>query len=165
MPEFNVCLDSVLSNFTYDYSTGVLYRITSKGLKSVGNKDRKGYLKTKFKGDYLKIHRLIWFYVYGEFPLGQIDHINGIKTDNRLSNLRVVTNTENQRNQKRNINNKTGVSGVTWHKRDNKWYVNIGGGHKKIYLGSFCDLFEAFCARKSAENRLKYHENHGCRSN
>jgi hypothetical protein len=165
MPEYNIKLDDVLTSFHYDSDDGVLYRIRKSGLKPVGSKDKKGYLKAKFKGSYVRIHRLIWFFNYGEFPSGQIDHINGNRADNRLCNLRVVNNSDNQRNQKINVKNSTGMSGVSWHTRDRKWYVNIGDNGKKVHIGLFCDIFDAFCARKSAENKYGYHENHGRRIN
>jgi hypothetical protein len=73
-----------------------------------------GYLKIWARGHQLTAHRVAWLYVYGEFPAGQIDHINGVKTDNRMSNLRDVTprvNSENKRSAYRN--NTSGLMGVT----------------------------------------------------
>lgn len=107
-------------------------------------------------------HRLAWIYVYGKSPVGDIDHINGNPLDNRIKNLRVVTHKENMRNMKIHSTNKTGISGVSWDKSNNKWRVNIDNG-KTINLGRYFDFFEACCARKSAEVEFGYHINHGKR--
>lgn len=90
-----------------------------------------------------------------------IDHINGIKDDNRIANLRQVSDEENARNKKRHFRNKSGVMGVTWSKADKKWRVRIGVSGKYKCLGSFHSLEEAISVRKKAEHDLGYHENHG----
>jgi hypothetical protein len=106
-------------------------------------------------------HRLSWLYMIGEFPQDQIDHINGVRDDNRIVNLRSVTNSENHRNQKKPKSNSSGVTGICWHKRKNKWHAYIRTDDKRIHLGYFDNIFEAACARKSAENKHGFHANHG----
>lgn len=106
-----------------------------------------------------KGHRVAWALHYGEWPDGLIDHINGIRTDNRISNLRVVTSSENCRNGVIRKNNPSGVSGV-W-KCGNRWRAGIHAEGRQIHLGLFKTLPEAAAARKQAEARYGYHPNHG----
>lgn len=102
--------------------------------------------------------RIVWAIVHGEWP-DQIDHINGVRSDNRLCNLRSVSGAENQRNMKRPANNQSGHIGVTWDKQRSRWRAEIGGDTK--FIGRFRSLGEAVAARKSAENERGYHPNHG----
>lgn len=106
-------------------------------------------------------HRLAWLYIYGEFPKNQIDHINGDGTDNRIVNLRDVTAAENMKNQTIYKNNTSGAVGVRWNKRDRKWRAHINNNKKQIHLGSFDEKSEAVKARKEAEIKFGYHQNHG----
>lgn len=107
-----------------------------------------------------KAHRVIWAIVHNEWP-DTIDHINGISDDNRIDNLRSVSQAENLRNAKRPSNNTSGVCGVVWNKAANKWQAQIGTGYKVKNLGLFTDFDEAVAARKTAEIKYGYHENHG----
>lgn len=90
-------------------------------------------------------HRLAWFYVHGEWPNGHIDHINGVRWDNRISNLRVATQSENQQNRKR-------VNGCTW--KDNRWQAQIGIDGRTIYIGRFLKKSDAISAYFKAKARL-----------
>jgi hypothetical protein len=106
-------------------------------------------------------HRVTWAIYHGEWPNGEIDHINGDRADNRISNLRDVSRVENARNQKRPVSNTSGVVGVCWNAGVGKWQASIFGGQKIKYLGVF-DLFEcAVEARKKAEKEYGFHANHG----
>jgi hypothetical protein len=126
-----------------------------------GTPDRKGYLKATVGGKTVRLHRAAWLFVHGVWPAGEIDHINQIKTDNRISNLRVVSTQENNRNVPLLKNNKTGITGVSRRKDKAIYDVKIVGDNKRINLGAYVDFFEACCARKSAERRYNYHPNHG----
>lgn len=110
-----------------------------------------------------KAHRLVWAWHHGEWPEGQIDHIEvseNRRSDNRIENLRVVEASENQKNKLIYLTNKTGVSGV--YKRGNRWRVTIGSASTAgSFLGFYEDFFEAVCVRKSAELERGFHENHG----
>jgi hypothetical protein len=97
---------------------------------------------------------------YGKWPEGVIDHIDHDGTNNRISNLRDVTHTDNLRNARMSKCNKTGVKGV--HKNKVGSYVaTIGCGKTYRYLGSFKRIEDAANARKNAEREMGYHENHG----
>lgn len=106
-----------------------------------------------------RAHRLVWLYVHGRWPNGPIDHINGVRNDNRLVNLRDVTakiNTENQRRAR--SDNQCGYMGVRWH-RNGAWQARIGlGGGRQKHLGLFDTPEEAHAAYVAAKRQL--HE--GC---
>jgi len=118
----------------------------------------KGYCRTSLTGKYYFIHRLIFKMMTGRDPL-MIDHINGVPSDNRWENLRDVTAADNSKNIKLSKRNKSGLLGVV--KRSGSWRVRITARNNRINLGSYGDYFEAACARKSAENKFGFHENHG----
>ena len=104
-------------------------------------------------------HRLAWLYVHGEWP-DQIDHVNGIKTDNRISNLRNVcarVNMENVRGPKAN-NRSSGVLGVTWWERGKKWKAQINMRGRNRHLGYTDTIEDAQRLYLDAKRRL--HE--GC---
>jgi hypothetical protein len=119
-----------------------------------GSKDRKGYVIIRVDNNVYKAHRLAWLYVYGEWPDGEIDHINRNKSDNRIENLRVVTRSQNQMNIAAYSNNSAGIKGVVWHEGRQHWraYIKIDG--QLIDLGHFSDIDDAKQARLEAETEL-----------
>lgn len=150
----------------YEKETGLFFWIISKA----NNRIKPGDIAGTYVNGYIKIiinkkayfaHRLAWLYVCGEWPKHQIDHINQIKDDNRFSNLRDAMDVENKRNRTKQKNNTSGVNGVSWYKRDKKWFAYIKVNGKQLDLGRHKDRFEAICARKSAENKHGFHLNHG----
>lgn len=110
------------------------------------------------KGSAIYVHRIIWLYVYGEWPK-VIDHINGVPDDNRLSNLRSVTTKDNSRNQCRSRLNKSGETGIRQYKT--RWSARICADGKVYHLGTFDTKEEAIAARKAAEQQFGFHPNHG----
>ncbi len=109
-------------------------------------------------------HRVLWTTFNGPIPEGmQIDHINGDTQDNRLSNLRLVSNRANSMNAGKSHRNSSGLVGVHWDAGRNKWLSNAMIEGKTKFLGRFDDWFDAVCARMSANNRYGFHENHGRR--
>jgi hypothetical protein len=126
-----------------------------------GSNEIHGYKQIKIDGVVFKSHRVIWLIVTGEWPNDTIDHVNGIKNDNRWMNLRDVPHSENQKNIKRPRDNTSGVAGVGWCKTSSMWRAHIQHEKKHVSLGRYNDYFEAICARKSAEHRCGYHANHG----
>ena len=131
------------------------------GRETFANTNRYGYLKGKILRITCLAHRVAWALYHGEWPSGQIDHINGVRTDNRISNLRCVSHTENQRNQKRSRRNTSGCTGVFWHSRTSKWCARIGVNSRSIDLGLFENKEAAIAARKAAERQYGFHPNHG----
>jgi hypothetical protein len=99
--------------------------------------------------------------MHGEFPTYQIDHIDGDGLNNRLENLRDVTQLENLRNMTLYRNNTSGRIGVCFVKREGKWCAQIGTKSGSKHLGHFSNFDDAVTARKAAEVELGYHENHG----
>jgi len=155
----------VSSKLSYDVDTGELKWNEVKGRfhsgSVAGSETSGGYVLIQMRGEKIGAHRLAWFIVHGVWP-NEIDHINGVTNDNRLVNLRNVTHAENGRNQRRQKNNSTGVNGVGYIEMSETWRARIAGiDGVEVNLGSYKTLFDAVCARKSAEVNLGYHENHG----
>jgi hypothetical protein len=127
----------------------------------VGSIDGDGYRFIRFRGCQFAYHRLVWFWAHGEWPRGQIDHINGRRDDNRLENLRDVgcsVNTQNQRQPQRR--NKTGLLGVYFETKvkNRPWRSCISVDGKTVQLGGFDSPEEAHAAYVAAKR--KYHA--GC---
>lgn len=120
-----------------------------------------GYRRVTIFGERLLAHRVVWAFHYGEWPHGSIDHINGIGTDNRVSNLRIVDHAENSRNCRLSSRNQSGVTGVSLRKATAKWYVRISQNGRVKRLGTFENKDDAIAARKAAEIEFGYHANHG----
>ena len=157
----------VMERLSYDSRTG-LFKWKCRAAAHVregaeaGCLDKSnGYVKIKVAGRYYRAHRLAWLIVYGSFPPDQLDHINGVRYDNRIINLRAVTNTENCRNRALDNRNKSGHIGIYYNKQRNKWTASIGINYKKVHLGHFENLEDAIEARRIAEINYNYHPNHG----
>jgi len=112
-------------------------------------------------GNQYRAHRLAWFYMKGFWPSYNIDHINGNNTDNRIKNLRDVTQSVNVKNACIRKDNTSGYTGIKWEPDRGVYrvYITIKGKYK--YLGRTKDLEEAILLRKSHEKELGYHPNHG----
>lgn len=135
----------------YDQETGVFtWKVTrsrSAGVGTVaGTTTSHGYVAIGIDGRLHKAHRLAWLYVHGVWPSDQIDHINRVRGDNRISNLRVADNSKNQANASLQKNNNSGVRGVYWNNASNKWHAQIYADGKKRHLGFFDNLGDASAA-------------------
>ncbi len=135
----------------YDPETGVFtWKCRTNGrMKADG---RAGYTAP---GSYTRInvggekhlaHRLAWLYVYGAYPAGEIDHINGYKADNRIANLRAATKAENQFNTGVRRNNSSGYKGVYLNRATGRWMAIARLNPHRINLGSFATAEEAHIA-------------------
>lgn len=109
-----------------------------------------GYIRIFIDSKGYAAHRLAWFYVYGEWPSHQIDHINRLKDDNKISNLRDISIRENAENRLHQINSKSKQKGVSWIERDKKWAAKIMANGKEFYLGAFKDMEHAIVAYETA---------------
>tara|TARA_R110000787_G_scaffold4219_1_gene16335 strand:+ start:9 stop:581 length:573 start_codon:yes stop_codon:yes gene_type:complete len=120
-----------------------------------------GYLHGGILGQKHRAHRVIWALQTGDWPEEDIDHINGVRSDNSWSNLRAVSRSDNMRNAAMPCTNTSGHVGVHWCKPLSKWAAQIMDDGKSIHLGNFIEKADAIQARKSAENERGYHANHG----
>lgn len=139
---------AVKKGFTYNPETGIITTPTGIDVKS---KTTNGYINLSIwynkKRYSFTGHQFAWYFIHKETVIC-IDHINGIKSDNRIINLRSVTHSQNAMNMKPQ-------KGITFCKRTNRWVANITVNYKKIYLGSFINEQEALNCYK--ENKSKYH--------
>ena len=133
--------------FTWKVSTSTSVKVGD----AAGSQDGRGYLLISVRSRRYLAHRLAWLYMHGEWPKLNIDHINRNPSDNRLVNLRDVTQKQNQQNRSTNSDNTSGHTGVRWNKQNSKWRAQIMHNQKYIHLGYFTDIEEAVSARKAAE--------------
>lgn len=155
-------------NDVFEYRDGDIYwKIRTSNRTKVGAKfgcacKRWGYVVGRFRGKTTRAHRVIWEMHNGQIPEGmEIDHINHIRDDNRIENLRLVSHSENMRNISRSKVNSSGITGVCWNSERGKWMAQMQVGNKHIYIGLYLDINEAVKARKQAEELYGFHENHG----
>lgn len=133
--------EALKSQVDYDHESGFLFW---KNGNIAGCCDVTGYIKIRINSKLYYAHRLVWLYLYGEWPPYHIDHINGCKGDNRKENLRLSTHAQNQQNKQARIDNYLGVKGVSI-KRD-KFQARLKGKS----LGTFNTIEEAAQAYEKA---------------
>lgn len=154
MAETSLTADRLREVLDYCPETGIFRRrpgphTLEKSGKPVGNLTGNGYLKVLVDGKHYRAHRLAWLYVYGEFPSVDLDHINRIGLDNRIANLRLASDSENNQNRSMQRNNRSGYRGVHWNARDKCWHAQIQVNKKIRHLGSYRDpeaAYAAYCA-------------------
>lgn len=133
--------------------------------KIAGKASIQGYIQVyvTYKGRTVRMqaHRVLWAMHHGRWPDSEIDHINGDRSDNRITNLRDASRTENARNRAISMRNSTGVTGVYASEDGLSWSAYIGVEGQARYLGEFPSRDMAIGARLGAERALGYHENHG----
>ncbi len=135
------CLD-------YNPETGAFTRKIGSSRSPVGSVvgnpwGSTGYLCCCVDAKRYSLHRLAWFYVHGMWPPNDVDHINGVKTDNRLTNLRCATRSQNMRNMGPPRHNTSGFKGVCFDKMNGKWLAYIQIDRKIKNLGRFETIEEA----------------------
>lgn len=128
----------------YNPETGVLTaKVNFSGRQAgsvIGSQTWQGYYAFSLFGKKCFAHRLAWLLHYGEWPSQPIDHINGIKTDNSIRNLRLCSLSQNQFNKPTQKNNTTGVKGVYWNKRDKRYVASVQFNGKKYSAGHHKDI-------------------------
>lgn len=130
------------------------------GLEAFTCKGAGGYYKGTVNNVYYLAHRVIWKMCHGDEPQN-IDHVNGIRTDNRLSNLRAASPSDNARNTKIRMDNSSGRIGIHWSATKGKWEAAIQSSGVRHHLGTFATKDEAISARRAAEVAHGFHPNHG----
>jgi len=115
----------------------------------------------KVDGVKYQAHRLAWLYVYGYLPENDIDHIDRIKGNNRIENLREVSKVCNLRNTGNIRSNTSGVKGVSFINKKHKWQAQIMINRTSFHLGYFTSFTEAVCHRLAAEQCVDWE---GCDS-
>lgn len=146
------------SLFNYDHESGKLKRIASVrgSRKTVGSVRPDGYLTVCVDGKAYLYHRIVWLLINGFFPPDQIDHINGDKSDNRISNLRLATPHQNRQN-KQSVRTRTGKRGVTIDMRTGRFIARIGFFGKTFHIGVFDTADEAAIAARAVRDSLFTH--------
>lgn len=160
-------IDELKSLLSYEPDTGVI-RWIAKGKGRIKKKEAGTLLHSGYAGIAIgpkrwQSHRIAWALHYGEWPKDQIDHINGIRTDNRICNLREASNAQNGKNLGLSKANTSGHKGVCFDKQTGKWRAIIKVNFKLISLGRYANLQDAINARVAAEqqyfgewNRTRY---------
>lgn len=145
----------------YDPETGIFTRRVAsannkmKAGQVAGGLSDKGYILIRVRSRRYAAHRLAWLYIHGSFPPDGTDHINGVRDDNRLCNLRPATKSQNGMNQGKQRSNTSGFKGVYWSSQHQKWRAQCVANGKKYYLGLF-DAAEDASAAYSA-SAIKHH--------
>jgi hypothetical protein len=145
--------------FDYDPVTGIVVRkiCTARRQKVgeiVGTFGARGYLQATIHRKKYMLHRLIWLWVHGENPEYDIDHKNRIRTDNRLTNLRLATRQENTHNAGISRRNWSGVTGVSWDANHCSWAANIKANGKQHFLGRYPSIQLAADAYSAAKRQF-----------
>lgn len=148
--------DTIKKLFYYNADSGILLWRKGNGRnvkpwQQVKSQNKHGYFCVKISGKTYLAHRIVWCYIHGHFPIGDIDHKNRIRNDNRIVNLRDVSRTDNCQNISLPKHNKSGHIGVSWIKSHTLWTVYVKVNKKNKWLGYYKDLNRAIEARKKGE--------------
>lgn len=124
------------------------------GALALTNISTLGYKRGRVMQVSYQAHVIAWVIFYGTWPDREIDHINTIKTDNRIKNLRLATRSENNRNKPVRSDSSIGLKGVTFHPQTGKWRARISCFGKTNSLGLFASPEEAHCAYRNAMEKF-----------
>lgn len=146
--------------FLYDADTGMVTRrrsVPGKGSFKgalVGTPNSCGHLICRVNYQICYVHRIAWKLHYGSEPPPIIDHVNGAQTDNRITNMRAATCSQNGANRGVGLNNKSGLKGVSFSRAENKWKAGIKSAGRTFHLGYFKDKEAAGAAYARAAAAL-----------
>lgn len=150
IPESFLSHARLLEMLSYDPETGEFHwRVNRGGCVPgglAGAINSKGYWVIMLDGRNFPAHRLAWFYAYSVWPKGQIDHRHGVRTDNRLAELRCADQFQQNGNSKLRVDNACGLKGVCFDKRKSKWRATITRRGRQRHLGYFSSAQEASTA-------------------
>jgi hypothetical protein len=135
------------------------------GKKALHAINAQGYRHGAIFNKFYRAHRVVWSLFYQSLPPDEIDHINGIRHDNRICNLRTSCRSSNMKNCGIRADNKSGNVGVFWDKQRCLWRAEIKSFGKSKYIGRFKSIHAAIAARNAAELELGFHEGHGEKRN
>lgn len=156
--ETGLTVDEVREILHYDPETGLFSSKICRSCLNVGKRSgylrKDGYIQLKIKSRAFLAHRLAWFYVHGEWPNRDIDHVNRDKADNRIANLRLSTRSENCVNIGLKSSNTSGTTGVYFQKKKRIWQSYITKNRKRISTGGSKHKEKAIANRKNAEVHL-----------
>jgi hypothetical protein len=138
---------------SYDAKTGAFTR--NKNGQKIGKINKDGYVEISVYSKRYLVHRLAWFYVYGVWPEGSLDHVDRDKTNNAIDNLRKLTPSQQAQNTNLHPLNTSGYRGVFLDKQTNRWRARIRVNNVKHSLGAFDTAEEAYAAYLLAAK--KYH--------
>lgn len=150
----------LLELIRYDPDSGIFIWEQSRGSVRTGSVAGAirpdGYIRVHLDGKDYYAHRLAWFYMHGKWPTHDIDHINGQRSDNRISNLRDVCGSINAQNlRSAKVTNKSSrLLGVSWHKKSGKWKSQIRINGKIHHIGYFSN---ALCAHAAYIEAKRLH--------
>lgn len=174
-------IDLIRERLVYDHTTGLLFWKV-RPVETFLTKNAAGTWNTRFAGkeafrstnhlgykqgaiNHVKLlaHVVCWSHFYGEYPNHPLDHIDGIRSNNTIRNLRESPDYANNRNMAKNKLNRSGFAGVSWHKWSKQWRAQISINGVKKDLGYFKNIEEAVKERRKWEIELGYSETHGIR--
>lgn len=153
----------LLKMLHYDPATGIFRwlknprrkRLREGGIAgSTSKAPGRGYCVIGIEGRLYRAQRLAWFYMTKRWPRVDIDHINRVRDDNRWSNLREASQSENRWNMSKSSRNTSGYKGITWDKTNQKWRARICVFYHTTRLGQFNTIEGAIDARRIAAEKL-----------
>lgn len=142
----------------YDPETGVFTRLVARQAYPVGSvagyQGTNGYIRVGLDGKSYRAHRLAWLYVYGRWPQDEVDHVDGVRSNNMFANLRECSRSENNQNRTAYACNAEGLLGVTWHRASKAWVAQIKVEGRTTHLGRFDTPKQAHAAYLAAKQQL-----------
>lgn len=151
----------------YNPNTGILTWIkkpskrANMGQRAGSLVPKSGYRSINFFGRSYPEHHVVWCWYYGEWSELFIDHIDHVRDNNRIHNLREVTALQNAQNKRKRENTHVNEAGIWYNKRRKRYVAEISVKGKKVFQQSFVDVEDAIKARRAKLKELGFHSNHG----